>query len=311
MAGAGHVSAQERPCPAGGIKLLVPFAVGSINDTLARAVAQPMAELLGQPMVVENRLGAGGSISTAAVLKAPPDGCTLGLATSSQMVANVGLYPNLPFDVDRDVAWVGLIARTQLVLVAGAKSPATLQALLADANQRPDALTYGSGGPGSISHILAEAFVRQAGIQARHVPYKGNAPALADVAGGHIDLLFDPLATSAPLAQQGRVRLLAISGEQRSPQAPTLPTFGEQGLAGYEAYTWNGLIAPAATPAPVLQRLNTALGKALADPAVARQIAQGGSERIGPSTPEAAQRFARQERERWVPLIRAMKIAVE
>lgn len=292
-------------------RLIVAFGPGSFNDIAARDLARYMGETLGRTVIVENKPGAGGMIGTEAVVKAVPDGATIGLGTSSQLVMNVALYRNLPFDVERDLRLIGLVGRTPLVLAAKAEGPKTLAELIAQAKANPGRVSYGSAGIGSISHIVGEAFAQAAGIKLAHVPYKGNGPALADLSGGHVDLLFDGLATSAPLAEQGRVRLLAISGTQRSAAAPRLATFAEQGLREYEAYTWNCLFAPAGTPPALIAQLNQALNSALAQPALKERFTQAGAEVLGPSTPEQAEAFARRERERWVPFVRGLKIQLD
>lgn len=294
--------------PSKPIKLIVAFGAGSGNDLIARELAKHMSESLGQPVVVDNRPGGGGSVGTDAVAKAAADGYTIGLGTSSQMVMNVGLYKTLPFDVERDLRSVGLVARTGMILVASSKMPPTLAGLIAQAKATPGKITYGSGGPGSISHIVGEAFAKAAGISLLHVPYKGNGPALADLAGGHVDLLFDGFLATNPLVQQGKAHILALSAPQRSAMGPQVPTFTEAGLPDYQAYTWNNLFAPAATPQPVIDRLNRALNTALAQPGLLQRLAQGGSEALGPSTPTEADGFGQRERARWVPFVRAMNI---
>jgi len=294
--------------PSKPIKLIVAFGAGSGNDLIARELSKHMSEVLGQPVVVENRPGGGGSVGTDAVAKAPADGYTLGLGTSSQMVMNVGLYKTLPFDVERDLRSVGLVARTGMILVASTKMPPTLAGLIAQAKAQPGKITYGSGGPGSISHIVGEAFAKAAGISLLHVPYKGNGPALADLAGGHVDLLFDGFLATNPLVQQGKAHILALSAPQRSAMGPQVPTFAEAGLPDYQAYTWNNLFAPAATPQAVIDRVNRALNQALAQPGLLQRLAQGGSDTLGPSTPSEADTFGQRERARWVPFVRAMNI---
>ncbi|MFM8549047.1 MAG: Bug family tripartite tricarboxylate transporter substrate binding protein [Betaproteobacteria bacterium] len=303
----GPVCAQSYPSRP--IRLIVGFGPGSGNDIIARDLARPLGELLGQSVVVENRGGGGGSIGTEAVAKAAADGYTIGLGTSSQLVMNVGLYSKLAFDVERDLRAIGLIAYTPLALVASSNSPASLSDLIAFARANPGKLTYGSGGKGSISHIVGESFAKAAGVQITHVPYKGNGPALVDVASGHINLLFDGFVSAMPLQQQGKVRLLAVSGARRSAAAPEVPTFAEQGLSDYEAATWNNLYAPSATPDDVVARLNEALNKAVATPGVLSVIARGGGESLAPSSPAQAEQYGRQQRDRWVPFVRGLQIS--
>ena len=302
------VPAHAQTYPTKPIRLVVAFGSGSGNDIIARDLARLMGEILGQSIVVENRTGGGGSVGTDVVAKAAPDGYTMGLGTSSQLVMNVGLFKTLPFDVERDLRAIGLVARTPLVLVASAAMPKTLRELIAHAKANPGKVTYGSGGPGSISHIVGEAFAKAADISLLHVPYKGNGPALVDLSGGHVNLLFDGFVSSGPVAAQGRATLLAVSGQKRSAANPNLPTFAEQGLPNYEATTWNNLFAPARTPADVVARLNEALNKALAAPAIKDRLAQGGSEVLGPSTPEQADAYGQAQRAQWVPFVRALGI---
>ena len=302
------VPAHAQTYPTKPIRLVVAFGSGSGNDIIARDLARLMGEILGQSIVVENRTGGGGSVGTDVVAKAAPDGYTIGLGTSSQLVMNVGLFKTLPFDVERDLRAIGLVARTPLVLVASAAMPKTLRELIAHAKANPGKVTYGSGGPGSISHIVGEAFAKAADISLLHVPYKGNGPALVDLSGGHVNLLFDGFVSSGPVAAQGRATLLAVSGQKRSAANPNLPTFAEQGLPNYEATTWNNLFAPARTPADVVARLNEALNKALAAPAIKDRLAQGGSEVLGPSTPEQADAYGQAQRAQWVPFVRALGI---
>ncbi len=307
---AAALTAHAQAFPHKPIRLVVAFGTGSGNDLIARELARHMSELLGQSVVVENRAGGGGSVGTDVVAKAAPDGYTIGLGTSSQLVMNVGLYKTLPFDVERDLRAIGLVAHTPLVLVASSAMPKTLKELIAHAKANPGKVTYGSGGPGSISHVVGEAFAKAADISLLHVPYKGNGPALVDLSGGHIDLLFDGFISARPIAQQGRAQLLAVSGKQRSPVAPEVATFAEQGLPDYEASTWNCLFAPAGTPPDVIEKINAALNKALALQPVKDRLAQGASQPLGPSTPEQTEAYGQAQRAKWVPFIRALQINV-
>jgi len=290
------------------IRLVVAFSTGSGNDTIARELARHMGDILGQPVVVENRAGGGGSIGTDVVAKAAPDGYTIGLGTSSQLVMNVGLYPKLPFDVEKDLRSIGLVSRTPLVLVASTSTPKTLKELIAYAKSHPGKISYGSGGKGSISHVVGENFAKAADVSLLHVPYKGNGAALIDLSGGHVNLLFDGLISAAPLEKQGLARLLAVSGNKRSAVEPNVPTFAELGMPTFDAYTWNNLMAPAKTPQAVIDKLNAALNKALATPEMKERLAQGASETLGPSTPAQADAFGQAERAKWEPFILALRI---
>jgi tripartite-type tricarboxylate transporter receptor subunit TctC len=296
----------EEAFPSRPIRIIVAFSPGSGNDIIARELARLMPETLGQSMFVENRLGGGGIVATDAIAKAAPDGYTIGLGTSSQLVMNIALNRTLPFDVDKDLAMIGLISRTNLTLIARKDGPSTVAEIIARSKAKAGSVTYGSGGPGSISHIVGETMARKAGIEMMHIPYKGNASAMTDLAGGRIDLVFDSI-TSA-VAMQGLVKMVAISGDKRNQHAPDEPTFAEAGLPGYEAYTWNCLFVPAGTPRAIVEKLNAALNKALAVPSVADLLGRNGSEIMGPSTPEQAAAAGVRERAQWVPVIRAMNI---
>ncbi|MBI3374793.1 MAG: tripartite tricarboxylate transporter substrate binding protein [Betaproteobacteria bacterium] len=302
--------AQEANYPGKLIRLIIGFGPGSNSDVVGREIAINLGDAIGQSVTVDNRSGAGGSIGTDAVAKASPDGYTIGLGTSSQLVMNIGLYRNLPFDIERDIVNIGLISKTPGVLAVSAKAPASLKELIAAAKANPGKLTYGSGGPGSISHAMAEAFAKEAGISLTHVPYRGNGPALIDLAAGNIDIVFDGLLTTAALVAQNRIRVLALSGAPNA-RFPQVRTFAELGMPNYDGYTWNNLIAPAGTPGPVLEKLNAALNKAIVTAGFRERTASAGGELLGPSTLAEADAFAKRERARWVPFIRAMDIKAD
>jgi tripartite-type tricarboxylate transporter receptor subunit TctC len=310
LAAAALPAAAQDAWPSRPVRIIVSFAPGSGNDIIARLLAPKLGESLGQTFVVENRPGGGGMIGTDAVAKAAPDGYTIGLGTSSQLVMNPALLPKLPFDVERDLITVGLVARTQMVLAARRDGPADLRALVARAKAEPGKVSYGSGGNGSISHIVGESFARAAGVTLLHVPYKGNGPAMQDLVGGQIDLVFDGFSSSGPLLKNGQVRILAVSGERRNAGYPDVPTFAEGGVTDYEAYTWNCLMAPRATPRPIIERLNQALNRALEDAEIRKRFESFGSDNLGGSTPEAADAFGAAQRARWIPAVKAMGITL-
>ena len=305
----GAALAQES-WPARPLRLIVAFAPGSGNDVIARLLAPKLAEALGQPVTVENRTGAGGMIGTDVVAKAAPDGYTIGLGTSSQLVMNPALFRSVPFDIDRDLTSVGLVSSTPLVLVARKGGWPDLGALIAAARANPGRITYGSAGNGSISHIVGESFRREAGIDILHVPYKGNGPAMADLLAGNIDLVFDGFSTAGQHHKTGAMRILATNGKRHAGY-PDVPSFAEAGLPGYEAYTWNCLFAPRATPRLVIERINRELNAALAMPDIGARIASFGAENLGGATPAQADAFAAAQRARWIPAVRAMNIKVE
>ena len=290
------------------IRIIVGFAPGSGNDLIARQLAPKLSEALGQAVIVENKAGAGGMLGTDAVAKAAADGYTLGLGTSSQLVMNPALAPKLPFDVDRDLAMIGLISRTHMVLAARQDGPTDLRGLIDRARAQPGKVSYGSAGNGSISHIVAEAFGRAAGVSLLHVPYKGNGPAMNDLAAGQVDFVFDGFQTSGPLMRSGKVRILAVSGSKRHPQYNEVPTFAQAGLADYEAYTWNGLFAPSGVARPIIERINRELNKAMLADDIRTRLESSGAENIGGGSPEQAQAFAAAQRARWIPAVKAMGI---
>jgi len=232
--------------------------------------------VLGKPVVVENRAGAGGSIGTAAIAKAPPDGYTIGIGTTSTLAINPAAYKNLPFDVQVDLAPIGKIAGVSNIMSINPAVPAIdMAAFIALARQRPGKLSYASAGLGSVSHLLGEQFGLATGTEITHVPYAGVGPALNDAVGGHVDVLYDNLPTSLPLVKAGFLRPLAISGDKRNPALPDVPTFAELGLADMNWMAFFGLIAPAGTPPALIARLNEALLELLAIPDIrAKLVAQ-------------------------------------
>lgn len=304
---AGAIQAQGA-FPTKPIRLLVSFAVGSGNDVLARELAKELTPILGQPVIVENRLGGGGTIATDAVAKAPADGYLLGFGTSSQLVMNVGFYKKLPFNIDKDLTMVALLAKTNMVLEVSGNGPKALAEFIERAKSKPDGVTYGSGGYGSISHILGEAFAQRAGVQLRHIPYKGGGSAVMDLAGAHVDMLFDGLNNGSALAAEGKIRLLAISGARRNPLRPDVPTFAEAGIKDFEAYTWNAIFGPPNLPQPILQKLNAAITQAMATPSVKAFVERNAGEIMPPATPAQADAFAKSERERWIPFLKKHNI---
>lgn len=318
-AGAACVSAISRSAlaqaadgyPGRTLRIIVAFAPGSGNDLIARLLAPKFAAALGQAVVVENRPGAGGMIGTEAIARAAPDGYTLGLGTSSQLVMNPSLYRKMPFDVDRDLMGIGLISRTPMVLAARkGLADVDLRAWIATARAQPRGFSYGSAGNGSISHVLGASFARQAGIELVHVPYKGNGPALQDLVAGRIDLLFDGFNGAGPLMRQGALRILATHGE-RQPRYPDVPGFAEAGLPNFEAYTWNCLIAPRGVPSPIVDRLNRILNHALREDDIRARVEQQGADNLAGSTPAEADIFGAAQRARWLPLVHALGIAVD
>ena len=265
--------AAEDAYPSRPITLIVPFAPGGSTDAIGRIVADGLRRVLGQTVVVENRAGAGGSIGTAAIADAPPDGYTIGIGTASTLAINPAAYKNLSFDV-LDLVPIGKIAEVPNIMSVNPSVQASdMASFVALARANPGRLSYASAGNGSVSHLLGEQFKLATGADILHVPYRGVGPALIDVVAGQVDILYDNLPTSLPLVLDGRLRALAVSGETRVPTLPDVPTFAEAGLEDMNWMAFFGLVAPRGTPDPVVKSLSEALLKTLAMPDVSGKLA--------------------------------------
>jgi tripartite-type tricarboxylate transporter receptor subunit TctC len=273
---AGSVAAQS--FPARPVKIVVPFAPGGNLDVTARLVAESMAKQLGQPFVVENRPGAGGALGSEAVAKSPPDGYTLVAGTTATTIVSPLLVPNAPYQLDSFTP-VGLMAVTPLLLEVPAASPyKDFRSYLAHVKANPGKVTIGHSGNGTTNHVAILLLQDALKVQWNIVPYKGSGPALIDLIGGQIDSMMDQTSSSLPQIQGGKLRALAVGTKARLPDLPQVPTLIEEGVKDFEAVTPSGLLAPAGTPSEVVRVLNTALNKALADPAIARRLMELGSE---------------------------------
>jgi tripartite-type tricarboxylate transporter receptor subunit TctC len=286
------------------ITLVVPYAAGGGNDAMARIVAERMSKTLGQQLVIENRGGAGGTIATRAVARSAPDGYTLVIGGTGTLAVNPTLYASPGYDPRRDFAPVGLIATGALVLLVhpsvAAKSVAELIAL---AKAEPGKLNYASAGPGSGIHLAAELFASMAGIRFTHIPYRGTAPALNDLIGGHVDIYFSSLPPALGLIGEGKVRALAVTGARREKVLPDLATVAEAGLPAYEAVLHYGIAAPAGTPRPIVDKLNAALREALAAEDTRALLANTGAEPM-PSTPEEYAADIDREETKWSRIVK-------
>jgi tripartite-type tricarboxylate transporter receptor subunit TctC len=298
--------AQDYPNRA--ITLVVPYAAGGGNDAMARIVADHMGKTLGQQIVIENRGGAGGTIATRAVAKAAPDGYTLVLGGTGTLAVNPTLYANVGYDPRKDFAPVGLIATSALViLVHPSVAAASVPELIALAKKEPGKLNYASAGPGSGIHLASELFASVAGVKLAHVPYKGSAPALNDLLGGHVQIYFSSLPPAVGMRAEGKVRALAVTGPERSRVFPDLPTVAEAALPGYEAVLHYGIVAPASTPRPIVDKLNAALRAALASEETKTILVSTGADAM-PSTPEEYAADIDREETRWSRIVREIGV---
>ncbi|MBW6401520.1 tripartite tricarboxylate transporter substrate binding protein [Roseomonas sp. HJA6] len=292
------------------IRLVVPFAPGGSTDVTARLVAEAIAARLGQPVVVENRPGAGGNIGSEAVARAAPDGYTLLMGTSSTHATNAALYRNLPFNPQRDFAPVGQIAFIPNLLVVNPEVPARdLAGLIALGKAQPGSLNFGNAGSGTSQHLSAAMIAAQAGIEVTHVAYRGGAPAVTDLIGGKIQAMASPLVEVIAHVQAGRLRALAITTARRSALLPEVPTVAET-IPGFEVALWNGIFAPAGTPPPAVLRLSNEIATVLRTEELRAKLAQQGSEPVG-SNPEAFATFIAAEIPKWAELVRISGATVE
>jgi tripartite-type tricarboxylate transporter receptor subunit TctC len=297
--------------PSKPVRIIAPFGPGSTIDILGRIIAPKLHEALGQPVIVENRAGAGGMIGMDAVAKAAPDGHTLVIGALGPLAMNPVLYPQTPFDPVKDFAAVSLLATGPVVIVVHPSVPAhTVKELVDLAKKRPGQLNFGSPGVGSSPHLTGELFKLLTGANIVHVPYKGNAEAITDLIGGQVSIVFTGVPPVVALAKAGKVRLLATTGQQRMPNLPAVPTIAEAGVAGAEVLIWYGVVAPAATPGDVIGRLNREIVKAMNLPDVRERFSQQG---VDPATnsPEQFAQLIRDEVARWGKVIRAAGIKVE
>ncbi len=296
--------------PAKPVKVIVNFPAGGAADQIARAVAQPLQEQLKQPVVVENRAGANGTLGGELVARAPADGYTLLMSSGGMVSVNPHLYARMSFDPAKDLVPVAAAARVLVFLVTRPTlPPADIGQFVAHLKANPGKLSYGSPGNGSSPHLAGEMFKSQAGVFALHVPYRGAAPALQDLLAGQIDYAFDP-GIALTHVRSGKLRLLAVGSPKRSPQFPNVPTLDEAGLRGFDADTVFGFYAPAGTPAEVVALLNAQINRTLALPAVQERIAALGGEAM-PGTPAAFQQRAAADSQRFGAVIRERRIAAE
>lgn len=305
MLASGPALAQAEAYPTRPIRIIVGFAAGGAPDALARIVADRLTQRWGQPVTVENRVGAQGAAAMVAVAKSEPDGATLALMPVGNAAVSPALFPNLPYDPVKDFAPVTQLATVENVLVVGAGVPARSVADLVALGRAPGpGLTYATPGAGSLAHLAAELFARSAGITLTHVPYRGVAPALTDVLRGEVTMMVAQLSTAKPLVESGQLRALAVASPRRSAVLPDVPTLAEAtGVAGLEAVSWYALMAPARTPAAIVARLNEAVSAAMKAPEVAAAMAAQGALPVGNSPAELSAVIAA-DTARWGKVVR-------
>ncbi|MCY1220112.1 hypothetical protein D9M68_444520 [compost metagenome] len=287
------------------ISWIVPFTPGGVTDTASRTIAKTMSETLGQPVVVENRPGAGGMVGTEVVAHAPADGYTLLYGTQGTMAANLALYRKVRYDPLKDFVPVRAISETSTIMVVNASRPyKTVKEFVAYARQHPEKVNYGSAGSGTGTHLSAQLFQTSAGVKLTHVPYKGSSPAINDLLGGVVDVMFDYPSVLLPHIQSGRLRALATTGKERLALLPNVPTIAESGYSMAQASSWSGLLVPAGTPPQVVARLSQALDKALRDPEVLKSMEPYGSIPLHDLAGQKFGGFIRSEIAKWGEVVK-------
>jgi len=309
--GVSAAYAQTGSYPARPVRIIVPFAPGGNVDLVARALAQPLGESLGQQVIVDNRPGASGLVGTHLVAKSPADGYTI-LAMANTFAVVPSLLSNPGYDPLKDFAAVSLTCRVPQVLVVNPALPVrSVKELVALARARPGEISYASAGTGGTGHMAAELFNRHAGVKMLHVPYKGNAQAILDVISGQVAMMFDQVSTSAPHIRSGKLRALAVTSLTRSPLFPDLPTIDESGVRGFEDITFNGLVAPAGTPRDIVARLHAAVAKAVRVPDLNKRFLERGVELAASASPDDFAAYIRAEFVKKAKLVREAGIKVE
>lgn len=296
----------ERP-----VTLVVPFAAGGSTDVVARVIAEKMAQDLGQQVIVQNVAGAGGSLGAGNVARADADGYTILMGTVATHALNPLILKNKPYDAEADFAPVSLLVLVPNVLVVNPELPAkSVEELLTLLKAEPDKWSYASSGNGTPLHLSGELFKSMAGVSMEHIPYKGSGPALNDVLGNQVSIMFDNLPSSSAHIKAGTLRALAVTTAERAPSFPEIPTMAEAGLPGYETYTWNALFAPKNTPKEVVDRLNASAVKAMADPGVAERMKEF-SASIVASTPDELATHVKAEIAKWTPVVKDANVQMD
>jgi len=297
-------TAQAQTWPVKAVRLVVPFAAGGSTDIIGRTLGQKLNEMWGQPVVVDNRPGGSTVIGTDVVAKSPPDGYTL-LVTPAPFTIVPSLIAKLPYDPAKDFEPITLINTTPLVIVVNPSVPAkSIKELIALAKSRPGALNYGSSGSGGSNHLAGELFNAMTGVKMIHIPYKGNAPALTDLIGGHVDVVFNGLTSAMPFIKSGKLRALAVTSLARTGSLPDMPTLDELGLKGFQAVAWNGLTAPARTPKDIIAKINSDTLKVVRSAELVERLKAEGSDPVG-NSPAEYSAFLRNEIAKWAKVIKS------
>ena len=293
------------------VKLIVPFPPGGPTDGMARIIGQKLAEAWKQPVIIDNRGGAGGAIAAEAASKAPADGYTVFFATTGTQAINPSLYEKLPYDPIKDFAPISLVATTANILVANPSLPVkSIKELIAYAKVNPGKLTFGSAGNGSSNHLAGELFNMMAGVSMTHVPYKGSAAALNDLLGGQLSMMWDVLSTAMPHVATGKTRPLGVTSLKRSAIAPEVPTIDESGLTGYEVTLWFGVLAPSATPKVIIDKINADLKTILATPDMRERLTKLGAAPAD-TTPEQFEALVKSDITKWSKVVKASGAKVD
>jgi tripartite-type tricarboxylate transporter receptor subunit TctC len=293
------------------VRLVVPFPAGGTTDILARAVAQQLTESLGQSFVVDNRPGAGGNIGADIVAKSPPDGYTLVMGTVGTHAINPSLYSKMPYDHVKDFVPIVLVAGVPNVLEVNTSVPVhTVNDLIKLAKEKPGQINFASSGAGTSIHLSGELFKTMAGVDMTHVPYKGSAPAITDLIGGQVQVMFDNLPSSLAQIKAGKLRAVAVTSLKRAPALPDVPTLNESGLPGFEASSWFGILGPAGTPPAVVTRINAEVNKWLQSPDAREKLLAQGAEAAG-GTPESFVAHIKSETEKWAKVVKASGAKVD
>jgi len=292
------------------IKIVVPYSPGGTNDVVVRLVGKKLSEQIGQPVIVENKVGASGNIGAEAVARSKPDGYTLLLVTTGHTI-HPSLYKNLRYDITKDLTGVSRLSSGPMLIMVNPKDNInTLQDLIKRAKDKPDSLNYASAGNGSTTHLTTELLSSRAGLKMTHIPFGGSAPAMADVMAGNTQVVLDLMFSAMPQIESGRLKALAITGSERSPLLPNVPTVAQAGIPGFNALVWNGIMAPAHTPTPVIEKLNAEFKKILATPDIQKRLADQGFPADW-STPADFNKQIQSEISQWAPVVKSSGAQVQ